>query len=319
MKPLFTAALLGLAAALVTIAARAEIVDRIAGVVNGQPIALSDVTERAQLELTRLAAVPAGPERDAQRTAILKRALDILVEERLVESEAATFQLEVSEEEQSKSVEMLAKQNGLTSEQFKEELARQKLDYAQVKDSLRRQALRFKLLQAKVKPRKVTDEEIKSAYAALGANPEFEVRARHIYARIPSGATPAQQEAAKLKIDKAVARLAKGDEFAVVARDLSDGPTASTGGDLGYFRKGMMLPELEAAALRIKASEVSPVLKTPSGYHLVKVEDRRPLPQRPLAELQETIRAQLSQESVLREQDRYMATLRKGAQVDLRL
>ena len=299
--------------------ARAEVVERIAGVVNGQPIPYSDVMDRAALELSRLAAVPDPAERDKQRQAILKRSLDLLVDERLIETEAAAFQLEVTEEEQNKSVEMLAKQNNLTSDQFKEELAKQKIDFAQVKDSLRRQALRFKLLQAKVKPRKITDEEIKSAYATANFTPEYEVRARHLYVRIPPNPTEQQLAAAKLKIDRATARLQAGEEFAVVARDLSDGPTASTGGDLGFFRRGMFLPELEAAAFRLKPGEHSQPFKLPGGYHMVKVEDRRPLPPKPLAEVQDQLRNQIANEGMLKEQDRYLATLRKGAQVDLRM
>src|SRR5882672_6450014 len=106
--------------------ARAEIVERIAGVVNGQPIALSDVVDRAQLELARLQQVPAA-EREKKRTETLRRALDQLVDERLIESEAAQYQLEVTEEEATKSVDALAKQNGLSMDQFKEELAKQKI------------------------------------------------------------------------------------------------------------------------------------------------------------------------------------------------
>jgi len=299
--------------------ARAEVVERIAGVVNGQPIAYSDVMDRAALELSRLAAVPDAAEREKQRLVILKRSLDLLVDERLIETEAAAFQLEVTDEEQNKSVEMLAKQNNLTSEQFKDELTKQKIDFAQVKDSLRRQALRFKLLQAKVKPRKITDEEIKSAYATANFTPEYEVRARHLYVRIPPNPTDKQLAAAKLKIDRATSRLQAGEEFAVVARDLSDGPTASTGGDLGFFRRGMFLPELEAAAFRLKPGEHSAPFKLPGGYHLVKVEDRRALPPKPLAEVQDQLRNQIANEGMLKEQDRYLATLRKGAQVDLRM
>ena len=313
------AALVSAASLLSLAPARAELVERIAGVVNGQPIPYSDVMDRAALELSRLAAITDPAEREKQRQAILKRSLDVLVDERLIETEAAAFQLEVSEEEQNKSVEMLAKQNNLTSEQFKEELTKQKIDFAQVKDSLRRQALRFKLLQAKVKPRKITDEEIKSAYAAMNATPEYEVRARHLYVRVPPSPSPKQLEAAKLKIDRATARLDAGEEFAVVARDLSDGPTASTGGDLGFFKRGMFLPELEAAAFRLKPGEHSQAFKLPGGYHMVKVEDRRPLPPKPLSEVQDQLRNQIAQDGMLKEQDRYLAQLRKGAQVELRM
>jgi peptidyl-prolyl cis-trans isomerase SurA len=312
---LLVSALLSLAPA-----ARAEIVERVAGVVNGQAIAYSEVVERVQIELNRLAAQQMSPaEREHKKADLLKRALDQLVDEKLIEADATALGLEVTEEEAAKSVELLAKQNGLTMDQFKEELAKQKVDFNQLKDSLKRQALRYKLLQAKVKPRKVTDEEIKAAYAGMNATPEYEVRARHIFIRIPANATPAQQEAARVKADRALSRIEAGEEFAVVARDLSDGPTAKTGGDLGYFRKGMMLPELESVALRLEPGQHSPLIKTAAGYNLVKVEDKRPLPQKPLMEVQEQLRNQLANDSIVKEQDRYVAQLRKSAQLDLRL
>ncbi len=302
-----------------TLAARAEVVERIAGVVNGQPVALSDVRERAQPEMARIDKLPAG-EREAARKEVLQRALDTLVDEKLIEGEAATFSVDVTDEETNKSVEALARQNGLSTEQFKEELARQKVDFAQVKDQLKRQALRFKLMQAKVKPRKVTEEEVKAAYAARTSHQEYEVRARHIFIRIPQNATPAQELAAKEKADLAVARLAKGgEEFAVVARDLSDGPTAKQGGSLGFFKRGMLLPELEAAAMQLPPGGSSPLIKTAAGYHLVHVEEKRPLPGKPLSEMENEIRAALASENVAGEQTRYLQQLRKSAQVDLRL
>jgi peptidyl-prolyl cis-trans isomerase SurA len=314
MKRLLLLSVLALA-----LPARAEIVERIAGVVNGQSIALSDVNERAQLDMQRVDKMPPGPDQDKARKEALSKALDQLVDEKLIEAEATALGLEVTEEEQNKSIEALAKQNNMTLDAFKEELVKQKLDFAQLKDTLRRQALRFKLVQAKVKPRKVSDEEIKAAYAALAANPDMEWRARHLYVRIPPNATDAQLLAAQQKAQKAAARIEAGEEFAVVARDLSDGPTAKEGGNLGWFRHGMLVPELEAAAAKLKEGQVSPLIRTASGFHFIKVESRRPLPQKSLLEMQEELRARLGQESILKEQDRFITQLRKQAQVELKL
>lgn len=314
MKLAFAAAAL----LFVPFAARAEVLERVAGIVNGQVIALSDVTDRAQLELARVERLPPS-EREKARKEALQRALDQLVDERLIESEAATIGVEITPEEENKLVENLAKQNGLSMDQFKEELARQKVDYNAVKDSVKRQGLRSRLLQIKVKPRKVTEEEVKSAYAARAANPEYEVRARHIFVRLPTNATADQVDAARAKIEAALARIVKGDEFAVVARDMSEGPTAKEGGDLGYFKRGMLLPEFDAVASKLQPGQFSTAFKTAAGFHILKIEDKRPLPQRPLPEVQDELRMQLANDSIVQEQVRYLAQLRKSAQVDLRL
>jgi peptidyl-prolyl cis-trans isomerase SurA len=110
-----------------------------------------------------------------------------------------------------------------------------------------------------------------------------------------------------------------GETFALVAREMSEGPTAKQGGDLGYFRKGLMLPAIEQAAFSLKPGEVSPVIRTSSGYHLVLVEDRRAIPAKPLADVKEELRSRLASDSVFKERENYLATLRKTAQIDEKL
>ncbi len=305
--------------ALLPFAAKAEIKDRIAAVVNGHPITLSEAEERVAPELARL---PPGPAGEAQRKDLIKRAVDEMIDERLVESEATTLGIEVSDDELQKLVEQLAKQNNMDMARFREAVAQQGMTIEQVKETLKRQQLVVRLLQYKVKPRKVSDEEVQAAYANMTQSPEYEVRARDIYIAAPDGATPAQQRAAEARADAALRRIKEGEAFAKVARDLSDGPTAREGGDLGYFRRGQMLQVLEDPAFSLQPGQVSGLIRTHGehgGYHLVMVEDRRQLPKKPLAEVQEQIRQQLTSESVLKEREHYLAQLRKTAQVDEKL
>ena len=100
---------------------------------------------------------------------------------------------------------------------------------------------------------------------------------------------------------------------------MSEGPTAKQGGDLGYFRRGLMLPAIEQAAFSLKPGEVSQIVKTSSGFHIVMAEDRRPIPPKPLAEVKEEIRNRLANDSVFKERENYLATLRKTAQIDVKL
>jgi peptidyl-prolyl cis-trans isomerase SurA len=305
--------------ALLPLAARAEIKDRIAAVVNGQPITLSEVEERVAPELSR---VPAGPAGEAQRKELLKRALTQLVDEQLVATEASALGIDVSDDEVQRLVEQLAKENHLDMQQFRQALAREGLSIESVRESLKRQQLTARLLQYKVKPRRVSDEEVQAAYAAMNRNAEYEVRARDIFVSAPDGATAAQQAAARAKADAALRRIREGESFAKVARDVSDGPTAREGGDLGYFRRGQMLSALEQAAFSLQPGEVSGLIRVTGdrgGYHLVMVEDRRPIAARPLAEVQEEIRNRLTAESVMKERDHYLSQLRKTAQVDEKL
>ena len=128
--------------------------------------------------------------------------------------------------------------------------------------------------------------------------------------------------AARAKADAALRRIREGESFAKVARDVSDGPTAKEGGDLGYFRRGQMLAELEQAAFALQPGEISSLIRVTGnhgGFHLVTVEDRRQIAARPLAEVQEEIRNRIAGESVMKEREHYLAQLRKTAQVDEKL
>src|SRR3989442_1569680 len=166
--------------ALLPVAAGAEIKDRIAAVVNGHPITLSEVEERVAPELARAAAGPAG---DAQRREILKHALDQLIDEQLVASEASALGIDVSDDELEHPVEQLARENRMDMAQFRQALAQQGMSMETVRDSLKRQQLTIRLLQYKVKPRRVSDEEVQAAYANMTRNAEHEVRARHLHLR----------------------------------------------------------------------------------------------------------------------------------------
>jgi peptidyl-prolyl cis-trans isomerase SurA len=298
------------------LSARAEIKDRIAAVVNGQPITLSEVSERVAPELARAAS---GPGSETARMAVLKQGLDQLIDEHLVAGEASSLGIEIPDDEVQHLVDSLAKQNKMETNQFRDALAQQGISLETVRDSLKRQQLMVRLLQYKVKPRKVSDEEVQQAYANRNKDPEHEVRARDLYIAIPEGASKEQQAAAKAKADTALRRLRAGQSFPVVARDLSDGPSAHEGGDLGYIRRGTMIAAIEDVAFSMSPGQVSDLIKLPTGYHLVMVEDRRVVPMKPLPEVQEEIRTQLASDSVMKEREHYLAQLRKTAQIDERL
>ena len=300
-------------------AARAELKERIAAIVNGQPILLSDVEERIGPELTRIMQQPAGQQRDKERADLLHRGLTEMVDEKLIESEATGLGLAVSEEELQRALEQLARQQNMELADFRQALEQQGIPWDTARDAVRRQTLMAEVLRFKVKARKVSDEEVQAAYATEAHNAQYEVHARHIFVPLPQDASPAQQAAALARAEQALRRVSAGETFALVAREMSEGPTAKQGGDLGYFRRGLMLPAIEQAAFTLKTGEVSPVIRTGSGYHLVLVEDRRAIPPKPLADVKEEIRSRLANDSVFKERENYLATLRKTAQIDEKL
>ena len=304
---------------LLSFAVRAEIKDRIAAVVNGQPITMSEVAERVGPELARTTPGPAG---EAARKDLLHRGLEQLIDERLVDVEASSLGFDVSDEEVQKLIDQLAKQNNMDAAQFKEAVASQGIEFDTVKDTLRRQQLTMKLLQYKVKPRKVSDEEVQSAYAQMASEGEPEVHVRHLFISAPDGTMAVREAAARAKADDALRRLKAGETFAKVARDLSDGPTAGEGGDLGWVRRAQMQPALDQAAFALQPGQFSALIHTTGehgGYHLLFVDEKRKVPPKPLSEVQEELRNRIANDSLLKEREHYLVSLRKAAQIDQKL
>jgi len=142
---------------------------------------------------------------------------------------------------------------------------------------------------------KVTDQEIADYYDTHSEEfrTDGQVHARHILVK-----TDTRSDAeAKALADSILARIAKGEDFAALAKQYSDDPgSKDKGGDLGYFGKGQMVPEFENAAFSLPAGEVSEPIKSMYGYHLIQALDQRPAGLQPLAEVAGTIRNTLLDE-----------------------
>jgi len=103
-----------------------------------------------------------------------------------------------------------------------------------------------------------------------------QVRARHILIRVPRDASEVRRKEALEAIQKAAERIQKGEAFEQVAKEVSQDGSALQGGDLGYFGRGRVVPEFEKVAFSLEKGQLSDIVQTQFGYHLIKVEDRRP-------------------------------------------
>ena len=132
--------------------------------------------------------------------------------------------------------------------------------------------------------------------AAQFATPEV-AHARHILVRVDEKASAEDQAKAKAKIEAVAARLKAGEDFAAVAKEVSEDPgSAVQGGDLGWFQHGQMVPEFDKAAFALKTGEVSAPVKTQFGWHLILLEERKEAGQKPLDEVKDQIRRRLAQD-----------------------
>lgn len=152
-------------------------------------------------------------------------------------------------------------------------------------------------------PEAITDEEVARYYAEHKSEytePE-KVKARHILIEIPEDADKKAKEKARKRIAEIDKKLAEGAEFAALAREYSDGPSAARGGDLGWFSRGSMVKPFEKAAFELDPGAVSEPVRTRFGLHLIKVEDHRRAGTKPLKEVRDKIREKLASERAVDE------------------
>jgi hypothetical protein len=162
-----------------------------------------------------------------------------------------------------------------------------------------------------------TDQELEQIWTNEG--PGVEVKARHILLR-PAGEgqaepTPAQRQAVRQRAEQIRARAAGGEDFAALAAETTEEPGGKErGGDLGWFGRGRMVAQFEEAALQLQAGQVSPVVETPFGYHVIKVEDRR---QTPLGDNRAAFRQQAAQQARQKAVGAYVDSLKKASNLQV--
>lgn len=143
-----------------------------------------------------------------------------------------------------------------------------------------------------------------------------EIQARHILIKVPQGADSATVEAARLRLEEMQVKISQGEDFASVARAGSEDASASEGGDLGYFPRGRMLPEFEAAAFALAPGAVSTPVRTPLGWHLIYLQNH--LEAADVSEVQglEMVRAYLARQQQAQARLQVLAQLRSSNQIE---
>jgi len=144
------------------------------------------------------------------------------------------------------------------------------------------------------------------------------IRASQILIPVAPNATPEQDAEAKAKAEDVLKKVRNGEDFSELAKQYSEGPTAVRGGDLGYFQRGRMVPEFEEVAFSIgNVGDVSDVVKTKFGYHIIQLTDRQPDTLMPLEEVRERIVRQMESKNRREIRQTLDQDLRQKAQVTI--
>ncbi|HKO16818.1 MAG TPA: peptidylprolyl isomerase [Gemmatimonadaceae bacterium] len=263
--------------------------DRIVAVVGDQPITMYDLQERL-LQRQQQLQQPL-PTDSAQLHELQQQTLNEMIDEELLLQQAKELKIEVPDADINSTVDRQVKdiRARFTSEaEFRAELQKAGLgtpeEYRRlITDQLRRQQTQAKLMDklkedGKLVPANVTDEEVQEAYernrAQIPRKPASVTFRQIVIAPKP---TAAAREAARQKAESLLAELKHGANFELLAkRESMDQSTKDLGGDLGWQRRGFYVPEFDRWVWALPPGELSPVVESPFGFHIIRVDRVNP-------------------------------------------
>lgn len=251
-------------------------VDRIAVVVNSEAI-----TERELQQHVRMI------ERQLREQNIEMPPLDVLERQVLERMIVDRAQLQLAREsglriddgQLARAIDAIATENGLRTAQLRDRLQRQGIDFERFREEIRGQLIRQRLREREIDSRvQVSDADVDAflaSHARAGSGPDAELHVAQILLRLPEGASADEIERQRLRAEEVARQLQAGADFARLAAAFSDAPEAMSGGSLGW-RASDRLPQLFVDAVRtLNPGGVSPVLRSPAGFHVLRLIDRR--------------------------------------------
>ncbi|MCX6999159.1 MAG: peptidylprolyl isomerase [Candidatus Sumerlaeota bacterium] len=206
-----------------------------------------------------------------------RKMLNFIIDRRLIQDSAGELKVVVNDEDTSKGIADI-KKHFPDEQAFASALKQQQMTAKDLESDIRRDMTIRKVIDTVTATTPtVTEQEVANYYKE---NPERfkqpeEVWASHILVSADKNASIADREAARKKIEALRKRLLAGEDFAQLAKDNSDCPSGKrAGGDLGWFKRGRMLKEFENVAFALKLGELSDIVETPVGYHIIKVHEK---------------------------------------------
>ena len=288
--------------------------------VNGVEISNIDLERKFNLIKERYASM-GMPLEDSKLQEFRKNILNSLIEQEVLYQESVAQGIKIDPKEISEELANFKKQFE-TEEAFKKQIAEMNFTEEVILAQIGRSKSIQKFIADKVMPDvKISDEDVKKYF---DTHPdEFKlperVHASHILVKVDPKAPDAEKvkKEARKKIEGIKAKLDKGEDFAKTAMENSDCPSKAKGGDLGFFERGQMVKPFEEAAFALKPGEMSGIVETQFGYHIIKCQEKKEASTLAFADVKEKLQSKLKDDRFKETFPKYMETLKKKYTIDI--
>ena len=298
-------------------AAESQSAEQKVAVVNGTVIKQAELDSEMSRYLARLQQTGRFPN-ELEINQIKKQVLENLIARELLYQESQKKGIKVDPKEIDEQLTAL-KGRFPSEAEFKNALSRMNLTEADLRFQFERDLAIRKLLDGQIGDKVAVSEKETRAYydgnLETFKKPE-QVRASHILIKVDPGADEAKKAEARTKIESLQTRLKKGEDFGALAKENSEGPSGPKGGDLGFFGRGQMVKPFEEAAFTMKPGQVSGMVETRFGYHLIMVTDRTPEGIHTYEEVKDRLEQYLKQQKVQAAIAEYVETLKAQAKIE---
>ncbi len=300
--------------------ALAKVVDRVVATVNGVIITLSTVQERASILLQQMQ--NAGEPLEMGEKKFILKTLDSIIEEKLQLQEAKRAGLAVDESAVQAALDEILSKNNITMEKMEEMLLLENRSMEQYKSHIRNQIMTSKVMQYHVgKLGEVSDKQIKKYYFQHQKDYWEPTKpfVRHILFIVEEDSPDGVRESKREQAAQVLEQARYGTDFSELAKEYSEDVSASSGGEVGWLTKGHLVPEFESAAFGMKPGELSDVVESRYGFHIIKVEKVRLGKAEPLENVKEKIKQILSFKARQEKYKDWINDLKKDAMIQITL
>ena len=300
--------------------AAAAVIEQLIAVVNGEPYTLSNINVYAKSKMGR--GFPSGDLNQINPSD--REVLEQFITDKLLEAEVREAGIVISDDDVSRYIEQVKKNNRLSDADLKLALAREGMTLAAYRASVKAEMEKSEIIERQVRRKvNITDEDVERYYKLNAKNFRANERARirHILLPLAENAPAESVQSTMVRSKGLYQRITAGEDFATLAREHSEGAGRADGGDIGWVNRGTLIPGIEEAAFqKLSIGQVSEPFRTSMGVHIVKLEGREAGSAPPLSTVAPRIKEELLKKTLEERFAKWLKTdLRRKHRVDIKV